>query len=211
MTIKVDASPVSLTYPTNSHKDLESTYRLIALVPANIDFSAATQRIWGLAHTTGMQIQLLGLPNDTTEESRLRRELVTMASLLQDGKRCAGAKIETGTNWVEALKSNCQAGDMIVCFAEHETGILRKPLSQILESNLKATVYVLSDLTPQKSSVNKFSRISTWLGVIGIVVGFGLLQTRIVQLPSGWLQNTLLILSLIPEFWLIWIWDSQFR
>jgi hypothetical protein len=130
---------------------------------------------------------------------------------LQDGKHCAEAKIETGINWVEALKTDCQAGDMLVCFADQQTGILHKPLSRILESNLKATVYILSDLSPRKSKVSRLAQIGTWVGVIVVIAGFGILQTKIVQLPAGWLQNTLLILSLIPEFGLIWVWDSWFR
>ncbi|HSA99806.1 MAG TPA: hypothetical protein VLE49_04095, partial [Anaerolineales bacterium] len=158
-----------------------------------------------------MHIQLLGLCRDTTEESRFRRELITMASLLQHDKRCVEAKIEVGTNWLEVLKNNYKAGDMIVCFAEQRTGLLQRPLSQILESNFNATVYILSGLTPQKPKSHKLARVSTWLGVVGIIAGFGILQARMVQLPAGWFQNTLLILSLLPEFWLIWVWDSWFR
>lgn len=208
MAIKFGANPVSVTYPTTSHEAVEPTRRLIALIPANIDFSAATQRIWGLAHTTGMHVQLVGLCKDTVEESRLRRELITMASLLKNSKISAETKVEPGTNWMNAIKTNYAAGDVIVCFAEEHTGLLQRPLSQILESDFKATVYILSDLAPQRSRSNRLSRISTWLGIIVVVVGFAMLQARIVQLPEGWLQNTLLILSVIPEFWLIWVWDG---
>jgi hypothetical protein len=208
---KLDPNPVSLVYPADSRANLESAHRLIVLVPADTDFSLATQRIWGLAYATDMHIQLLGLPNDTAEESRLRRELAAMASLLQDGKRCVEATVIPGTNWVEALKASYQAGDRIVCFAEQQTGILHRPLSQILESNLNTTVYVLSDLAPRKSRVNRLSQLTTWLGFIGLIAGFGLLQTKIVQLPAGWFQNILLLLTVIPEFWLIWVWDSRFR
>jgi hypothetical protein len=211
MMIKFGTSPVPLTYSADSDETLESGRRLIVLVPAHIDFNAATQRIWALAQSSGMQIQLLGLSKDATEESGLRRQLVTMASLMQDGRICAEAKVEAGTNWVEALKPNYKAGDVIVCFAEQRTGLLQKPLSQILESSFNATVYILSGLAPQKPKTNRLAQISTWLGVIGIVAGFGILQAKIVQLPTGWFQNTLLILSLIPEFWLIWVWDSWLR
>jgi hypothetical protein len=211
MTIKFDTNPVSLTYPADSHKERESAHRLIVLIPANIDFSAATQRIWGLARTTGMSVQLIGMCEDTVEESRLRRELITMASLLKNGKISAEANVEPGTNWMNAIKTNYAAGDMIICFAEEHTGILHRPLSQILESDFKATVYILSDLAPQKSKSNRLSRMSTWLGILGVIAGFAMLQAKIVQLPEGWLQNTLLILSVIPEFWLIWVWDGWFK
>jgi hypothetical protein len=190
--------------------DLGSGHRLIVLVPANINSSAATRRIWKLAHATGMHVQLLGLCKDTTEEPGCRRELITMASLLQDGQLSVETKVDIGTNWMDIVKSNYEAGDMIVCFAEQSTGLLRRPLSQVLESDFKATVYILSGLTQQKPKSNRPSQISTWLGFIGIIIGFGILQAKIIQLPEGWLQNVLLILSLIPEFWLIYVWNSRF-
>ncbi|HEX2997577.1 MAG TPA: hypothetical protein VHP14_22330 [Anaerolineales bacterium] len=64
MMIKVDTNPLPLTYPTDSQKDLESGHHLIVLVPANIDFNNAAQRIWTLAQTGGMQIRLIGLCKD---------------------------------------------------------------------------------------------------------------------------------------------------
>jgi hypothetical protein len=208
--IKFDTSPVCLTSPTKSHKDLESANRLVVLVPMDIDYSAATRRIWELANATGMNIHLLGLCKDALEESGLRRELITMASLLQDGKIAAEAKVESGTNWLDVVRTNYKADDMLVCFAEQRTGLLRRPLRRILESNFKATVYIISDLTPQKSKPDRLLQISAWLGSMAIIIGFGVLQARVVQLPEGWLQSVLLILSIIPEFWLIWVWNSLF-
>jgi hypothetical protein len=209
--IKLGTNPVSLTSPIGSRKDAECTHRLIVLVPANIDFSAAPQQIGGLAHTTGMQVQLFGLCTDTAEESRLRRGLITIASLLQNDKIPAEVRVEGRANWMDTLKTSYEAGDMIVCFAEQQTGFLRKPLSQILESNLKATVYILSNPMPQKFNASRLSQISTWLGILVVIAGFALLQAKIVQLSEGWLQSTLLILSIIPEFWLIWVWDGRWR
>lgn len=208
--IKLDLTPTSLTYATNLQVDLETHPCLIVLIPTGIDYSAATRRIRELAHTANMHVSLLGLCKDSTEEPNLRRELVTMASLLQDGKIWAEANIEIGTNWIDAVKTCYQTGDVLVCFAEKPAGRLRRPLSQILESNFKATVYVLSDLTLPTSRSTIFSQLVAWLGFIGIILGFGILQTRIVSLPEGGLQSILLILSIIPEFWLIWTWGVWF-
>jgi len=208
--IKLDLSSTSLSYPANSDVGRESGRRLIVLVPTNTDCSAALPRIWELAHATGRRIQLLGLCEDTAEESRLRRELISMASLLQDGKISVETKVVIGTHWLDAVKIHYKADDMIVCFAEQRTGLLRRPLSQILESDFKATLYILSGLTPQKSKSNRLSQMSAWLGCFVIIIGFGLLQAKIIQYPQGWLQNVLLILSLIPGFWLICVWNSRF-
>src|SRR5512140_3862872 len=97
--IKFGTNPILLTSPARTYKDLESTRHLIVLIPAHMDFNAAAQRIWALAQAGGMQIRLLGLSKDAAEGSRLRRSLITMASLLQDGRTCAEATVEAGTNW----------------------------------------------------------------------------------------------------------------
>lgn len=207
--MKLELVPPSLTYSADSIVE-ESACRLIALVPSGIDYSAATRRIRELANTTGMNIQLLGLCKDAAEESNLRRELITMASLLQDGKTVVETRVDVGTNWPEVVRTSYRAEDILVCFAEQRTGLLRRPLRQILGSNFKATVYIVSGLTPQKSRPNRLLQIGAWLGSIAIILGFGLLQAKIVQLPEGGLQSVLLVLSIVPEFWLIWIWNSLF-
>ena len=133
-----------------------------------------------------------------------------MASLLQDGRILVEIEVGIGTNWVTAVRNHYESGDMIVCFAEQRTGLLQRPLSQILESNLQATLFVISGLTPPRSRSNLFSQIGSWLGFLGIIIGFSILQTKVVQLPGNSLQNIFLILSIFPEFWLIWVWNSLF-
>jgi hypothetical protein len=204
-------SIVSTFPPLPVETTLETERRLIVLLPTDIDYNAATRQIWELTNATGMHVQLLGLCEDRDQEPALRRTLVGMASLLQDSKICAEAKVDIGTNWMAIVKSNYRAGDAIVCFAEQRTGLLQRPLSQVLESSCKATVYILSTPAPQNVKSNAFSRVTAWLGFIGIVIGFGILQANIIQLPEGWLQTFLLILSIIPEFWLISVWHTHFR
>ena len=194
-----------------SRLDLLSRPRLLVLIPVDADYSAATRRLWELANACGGHIQLLGLCKDAGQEPALRRELVIIASLLRDGKVSADWNVEYGTNWVEVVKRNRQAGDLIVCFAEQHMGLLHRPLSQILESNVKAPVYILSGFTSQTSKSNKLAQILAWLGSLAFIVGFGILQANVVQLSVGWVQSTLLVLSIIPEFWLIWVWNSLFE
>jgi hypothetical protein len=210
--IKLDPTPVSVTHIANSNVSLESSNRLIVLVPPEIDYSAATRRIWKHSNATGMPVLLLGLCKDSAQEPGLRRGLVIMASLLQDGEVCAEIKIEFGTNWVEAVKRTCQAGDMILCFAEQRAGLLHRPLGQILQSNLKASVYILSPLTPRKlPQADWLPQVVAWLGSAGIIAGSFLLQTRITSIPQDWAQTTLLIFSVVGEIWFIWIWNNWFR
>lgn len=224
---KLDVQHPSLTYPADIQSDssalppaeeiisvnteLEPAGRLIVLIPADTDYALATKQIWKLATTTGMHIQLIGLCKDLLEEPSIRRGLITMAALIRDGRVCAEAKVEIGTNWVEIVKHNVQSGDMIVCFAEQRAGLFHRPLSQILQANIKAPVYILSGLAPQNPSrLNWLSQIMAWTGSIGIIVGSAFLQIQITSLSQNWAQTTLLILSVIGEAWLIWGWNSLF-
>src|SRR6266536_1722355 len=220
---KLDLRQPSLTYPNTAqldvsalrrasvHTSLEAARRLIVLIPADSDYQAATRRIWELANTMGSHVQFLGLCRDAAQEPSLRRGLVTISALLQAGRVSAEAKVEIGTNWVNVVKRNYQTGDMIICFAEQQTGLLHRPLSQILQTNLNAPVYILSGLAPQNlPRSNWLSQIFAWMGSIGIIAGSGLLQARITSLPQDWAQTTLLILSVMGEIWLIWGWNSLF-
>ncbi len=207
----LDTSSVSLTYPVDSHTDLGPARRLIVLIPADADHTAATRRVWELAHALECHILFLSLCTDAAQESSLRRQLITMSAMVQDSKVCTEVRVEVGSNWVNAVKSDLKDGDMIVCFAEQRAGLLRKPLSQILQANLNAPVYILSGLAPQNPSrSNWLSQTLGWAGSIGIIAGSFLLQIQIMSLSENWAQTTLLILSVIGEIWLIWGWNNLF-
>jgi hypothetical protein len=191
--------------------NLESARRLIVLIPADSDYSAAPRRIWELANATGASVQFLGLCKEVAEEPSLRRGLITMSALVRDARVDTEIRVELGTNWVRAIKSDYHDGDMIVCFAEQRAGLLHKPLSQILESSLGGPIYILSGgYMKEHSSSNWVSQVIAWLSSIGIIVGAFFLQIRIASLPQDWAQTTLLILSVIGEVWLIWGWNSLF-
>ena len=203
--------PASTSFPA-SLSEHEPARRLIVLVPnLETDYFHAIHRVWELANAQRVNVQFLGLCEDTRQELGFRRALVIMSAMVQDGNVPTEAKVEIGTSWVDAVKRNCHTGDMIVCFAEQRAGFLHRPLSQILKSNLNFPVYILSGLYPQKTKSNWLSQVIVWLGCIGIIVSFCILQVRIDQLPKDWFQNALLVFSIIPELWLIWVWNSLFR
>ena len=203
--------PASTSFPA-SLSELEPTRRLIVLVPnLETDHIHAIRRVWELANAQQANVQFLGLCEDTRQELSFRRALVSMSNMVQDGKVSTEAKVEIGTNWVDVIKRNYRTGDMIVCFAEQRVGLMHRPLGQILESNLDFPVYILSGLYPQKYKSDWLSQGIVWLGSIGIIINFCILQVKIDQLPKDWFQNALLIFSIIPELWLIWVWNNLFR
>lgn len=203
--------PASLALSHASLSGLKPARRLIVLVPdMGSDYIPAIRRIWELANVQHAHVQFLGLSKNAANESSLHRQLVTMSALVGDDEVSAEAKVEIGMSWVDVVKRNYQSGDMIVCFEEQRAGFLHRPLSQVLKSNFKFPVYILSGLYTQKTKSNLLSQVTVWSGFIGIIIGFFLLQIKINQLPKDWFQSALLIFSILLEFWLIWVWNKLF-
>lgn len=220
---KLDLHTSSLSHPADEQIDVSSfrhystntvpeQQRLLVLIPANADYSSMTRQIWELANSThSTSVQLFSLCKDILEEPGLRRSLATLCALIGEAGVSVETKVEVGTNWVEGIKRNHQRGDLVVCFAEQRTGILQRPLSQILQSNLNIRVYILSGVDAQNlPRTNWFSQFMAWSGSIGIIAGSFLLQIRITSLPQDWAQTTLLIFSVVGEIWLIRAWNNLF-
>src|SRR5688500_10858661 len=65
------------------HSDIEPAHRLIVLVPeGDLDYAAATRRVWKLANDLSADIQFISLYKDISRESSLRRQLVTMTAMI---------------------------------------------------------------------------------------------------------------------------------
>ena len=198
--LAMDRSSVDHPYPT-----------VVVLLPDEFDDSALTSKIWEIADLSGAHIQLLSLCKDASQEPGLRRNLVTMASLLHHDKVKADWNIQFGTNWVEFVKKYSHPNDLIICFAEQRSGLLQRPLGQILQSTLKNPVFILSSLTPQTlSPANRVHELLAWIGSLTILVAALLLQIQIVSIAKDFVQTILLILSVFAEIALIGGWNSLF-
>ncbi|SRR6266508_317255 len=208
---EINSIPPSLTSSTTSLSRPRAARRLVVLVPdLEWEFIPAIHRIWELADRQHACVLLISLCKDPRQELSLRRALIILCAMLQDGRIPVETNVEIGTNWVDVVRRHYQTGDMIVCFAEQRVGLLQKPLNQILESNLIIPVYVVSGVYIPKPKSNRLAEVTAWLGSIGIIAGFSLLQVKIMQVSEGWFQTLLLILVVIFETWLIWVWDSRF-
>jgi len=184
---------------------------LLVLVPHDLEYGAAIGRIWELAVATGRHVRLLSLCNHSAKESSLRRQLTLMSALIGNSGVVTEAKVEIGVNWVDAVKRNYQTGDIILCFTEPHANFLHRPVTQILAAKLDAPIYILTgSYTHEYSSSNRVSQTIAWTGSIGIIAGFFLLQSRISLLTDDWIHTGLLILTVVFEFWLIWVWNNFF-
>ena len=203
-------NPINLLSTSGNYPERGPVRRLMVLVPVEIDHTMVARRVWELAYTLGCHILFLSLCEDIAQEASLRRKLIMMSAMVQDGNVFAEGRVEVGTNWVCAVQSSLQADDMILCLLEQRTGLLQKPLHQILKTNVNVPIYVFSDVRPPKSKQNWISPILPWIGFLAIITGFGFLQVEITQLSGGWFQTVLLLVSTLNEIWLIWVWNRLY-
>jgi hypothetical protein len=207
----LDVNSPAFTLTPSSYSEPQRDGRLIVLVPeSDADISSAARKIWELANALGSRVQFLGLCKDKTREPSLRRQIIAMSTMVGGGSVSVESKIEFGSNWLDFVKSQWQKGDVVACFADHRAGFANRPLSQLLESNLKTTVYVLPEFQLERPRSGWVSSTLSWAGSIVIIALFFWAQARITQMPQDWAHTTLLYLSVFTEVGLIWFWSSLF-
>jgi hypothetical protein len=202
----------SLSLSLDARSDIEPVRHLIVLVSSSeADLTSVARKVWDLAESTGASIKFLGLCNDKEQESMLRRTLSTMAAMVNYDHVSAQTEVIFGTDWVKAIKSRCQSGDMVVCFEYERYGICQKPLQEILQSHLDVPLYILTGFDPPSSSrLRWMPQAAAWAGFIVLILGFSMLQVKIILLNTAW--TTLLeLLTTAVEFWLILVWNHLFR
>jgi hypothetical protein len=190
--------------------DIDRSHRLVVLVSPEMDCVGVTRRICKIAHETHSDILLLGLYKDHTQEFSLQRELITASALIRNTKIYVEIMLQLGTDWLDAVKQQYQEGDRIVCISDQSVGIRHKPLTQILETNFRAPIYLLSDAKPQQNRTGVISQLFVWSGLIGIIILFFILQAQLVGLPDSLSKTVFSVLLLIPEILLIVFWNSLF-
>jgi hypothetical protein len=199
------------TLSSSSYSESKAAHRLIVLVSeSEMNTTSAARKIWELANALGSSVQFLGLCKDETLEPSLRRQIIAMSTMVGTGSVSVESKIEFGSNWLNFVKTNLNKGDVVACFAEHRAGFTNRPMSQILESNLNATVYVLPQFQFETRRSNWIFSIVNWAGSITIIVFFFWGQAKLTQLSQDWAHTFLLYLSIFTEIGLIWLWSSLF-
>jgi hypothetical protein len=212
---KLDSISVTVSpdFPPLTAQNLEPAHWLIVLVPhTESDLSAAMRRIWELANAGSSRVRLIGLYENAIQELMLRRQLAGMSAMLGGSGIYTETKTLPGHNWVEVVRTHSQTGDLVVCFAEQRVGPRKRSLSSILQASLDLPVYILSGTHLQQDlRSNWWKPIFAWIGFLGTLAGFLLIQVRIHHLISGWGRPVLILISVCLELWIIWVWNELFR
>jgi len=203
----------SLTLTSASLPNPQPVRHLIVLIPhSEFDLALLARKVWELANASGSHVQFLGLYNDALQEPKLRRDLVTLSAMVKDDKVYSEIEILAGKDWGHVIKERYHAGDMIVCFAEQSTGLLKQPLSEVLQTELNIPIYILSNLYLRENSRSSWqSQLAVWVGSIAIIAGFFMIQMKIEQLPKDLSYYILFLLTIPIELFAIWIWNNLFE
>ena len=189
--------------------------RLIVLVsPASTDEMPLARRIWTLALKARSEVLYVALVRDADEESRARRSLALLTSITRDDRLRVSSQAIFGSSWLKVLRPLVQPGDVIVCLADQTVkrfGRSAVPLSEHLIAKLGAVVHVLdgSGAQPVRPRREIWPTIRTAVP-FAIVAGFLEFQMWITtQVARGAASNSMLALSVVVEFSLIWLWVNQ--
>jgi hypothetical protein len=186
-------------------------HRLLVLTPwLEGDLTPMAGRVWQLAGAAGVNVLFLGMCREAAQEASLRRKLITLAAMLKDGGIRAEAEVVRASDWVEAVKPRLLEGDMLICMADQRTGLMQRPLGDLLRARLDAPLTILSGFSPALDAHPKWgTRLAAWGGLIAIVLLFSLLQAGILLALKEWTTGWML-LSIAAEYGSIAAWNNRF-
>jgi hypothetical protein len=189
--------------------------RLIVLVPQpEVDEAMLARRVWTMALSGRSDVLYVALVRDADEEARTRRSLALLTSMTRDDRLHVASQVILQAQWLKALRPLCQPGDAIVCAAGQTVkrfGRSALLLSDQLVAEFGEVVRVLDDICVEASSGDR----QVWpliRNVVPIAIIAGFLEFQMwaaTQLVRGAASNTVLALSVVVEFSLIWLWVSR--
>src|SRR5258707_8407893 len=132
-----------------------------------------------------------------------------MGDLFREPRLSVERQLDFGLNWIPPLKSVLDPGDIVICPAGQQIGIFREPLELSL-AKLGHPIITLPRLYPlTRKLIPDFIRGSIfWVVLLAVLPVFFWVQSRILRISEEWAKDTLLSLSVLIEFGLIWIWNN---
>lgn len=195
---------------------VEQAPRLVVVMLDTEEEALLAGRILALAQPRSLPVLLVGVALDTAGAATLRRNLATLGAFIKRGARPQPGmqveiRIEQGFEWIRGVKSLLQPNDLLACYNNETVGLRQRPLADILSTNFNVPVYTFSGLhSAQPRRGQRLSQVFGWAGSLATIVGFLAVQARIAMSAQGWVQTTLLLVTLLAEAGLIWLVNSMF-
>ncbi len=184
--------------------------RLVVLVPRGlVEASRFTQQIHWIALQQHRDVIFLALSDQGLDDLPIARELATLEALTCDPLFEVTSRQVDAPNWVKAIQSVYQPGDMVLCHAGQLAPIgfgKGIPLDDYLTRQMHLPVHLLSGFYQPGMVYNKAWWLSLffWIGSLAILVGFSLIEYRVDQSMSGMLRLFILGFLLVLEAGLIY-------
>lgn len=185
--------------------------RLVVVIREVEEEALLAGRIRELARARGLPVLLLGVARDSSTEAKLKRGLITIAAFLREGSAHAGTpeiQMEHGRDWMNRVTALLQPGDMLACYAEQQTAMFERPLSDLLSRGLNIPIYTFEGAGAERTSQNRLAQAASWAGSLACIGAFLVLQARIVLAFQGWLQSALMLVALLAEVGSVWFVNS---
>ncbi len=182
--------------------------RLVVLVPdCDIDETELASRIWKMASSHRLGVLFLGLSRTISEEASLRRRLINLSALTRDPSITVETRLEFGKDWLVVLRSFLGIEDVLIFLTGHNLNGRGKPSMETL-SVLGVPVWPMEGLYDLRttSSFSRSSEVAFWAVSLMIIIGFSVIQTKILRLQGDWSLDVLLSLTLLVEIGLIYAW-----
>ena len=187
----------------------EIKHKLIVVMPDIAEEVSLAGRILELAGAHDLRVLLLGICPERAGELELRRKLVILAAFIGDQGLPVDIKVENGKDWLGKIAAVWDEGDLLACYAGEKFGRQRNSLSDVLSSDLDIPIYVLSGLdAPCRSGNSLLSQVVSWIGSIIVIAGFLWFQIKLGQPGNNAAYPVWLMVSVLAEIAVIWLWNS---
>lgn len=188
--------------------------RLVVLVTPNVDELLLARRIWALALKNCSEVLYVAQVPDADEEARLRRALAQLAAITRDDRFHVTTRLAFQASWLKTLREFVQPGDVIVCLGGQTVrrfGRAAVPLQAQLTAEFGEAVRVLDGIEVEPPSARRevwpLIREAMPVAIIAAFLEFQMWASA--QMARGAAGTSVLALSVVVEFSLIWLWVSR--
>lgn len=194
-----------------SELSLQSFERMIVMIPTGNDLHQTLRWLKKSTKSFPSKILLLAVNSNGLDEVTTQEQLEVLASALKNERRVVATGIANGRRWLSKIEQIVCEGDLLLLFENNSANLETGRMVQEIKNRLRVPVLAISHHHDPSFGRSKFwSQLIEWLGVLGIVFGFLVIQLKIMQTPNNWTQTVLLCASVITEFFLLTWWNSFF-